>query len=155
MEILKEVANVAGHSGLYRILKPSRTGVIVESLDGKKTRTMIGASARVSVLKDVSIFTTGDEDSAPLSSVFLSIREQHGDRIELSPKGASGDELAEFMEGVLPDYDRDRVYDSDIRKVIQWYNILSENYPDSFEQPEAEEAEVHDSGGEEEDETEP
>ena len=59
MEALKQIANVAGYSGLYRILKPGRAGVIVESLDDKKAKTMMGPTARVSVLNDISIYVDG------------------------------------------------------------------------------------------------
>ena len=137
MEILKEIANVSGKSGLYRILKPSRSGVIVESLDGKKEKTMIGASARVSVLKDVSIFVVGKEDSVPLSDVFLKIKSIHGDKVEISLKDASDKELTEFLDKVLPEFDRERVYVSDIKKIISWFNTISENFPDAFVEKEA------------------
>lgn len=137
MEILKEIANVSGKSGLYRILKPSRSGVIVESLDGKKEKTMIGASARVSVLQDVSIFVGSQEDSVALSKVFMKIKEIHGDKVPLDVKLASDKDLIEFMSEVLPDFDRDRVYVSDIKKIITWFNTISENFPDAFVEQEA------------------
>ncbi len=132
MEILKEIANVSGKSGLYRILKPSRSGVIVESLDGKGEKTMIGASARVSVLKDVSIFTEGNQDSVALSNVFLKIRKKHGEKVEIDLKQASDKDLIEFLDAVLPEFDRSRVYVSDIKKIIQWYNTLSTHFPNDF-----------------------
>lgn len=132
MEILKEIANVSGKGGLYRILKPSRAGVIVESLDGKGEKTMIGASARVSVLKDVSIFTEGNQDSIPLSDVFLKIRKKHGEQVNLDVKQASDKDLVEFLDGVLPEFDRSRVYVSDIKKIVQWYNTLSAHFPNDF-----------------------
>lgn len=136
MEILKEIANVSGKSGLYRILKPSRSGVIVESLDGKKEKTMIGASARVSVLSDVSIFVEGKEDSVPLSQVFAKIKSLHGDKVEISLKEASDKDLIEFLDKALPEFDRERVYVSDIRKIITWYNTISDTYPGAFEEKE-------------------
>lgn len=137
MEILKEIANVSGKSGLYRILKPSRSGVIVESLDGKKEKTMIGASARVSVLKDVSIFVEGEQDSVPLSDVFMKIKSIHGDKVAISLKDSSDKDLIEFLNTILPEFDRERVYVSDIKKIISWYNTIVENFPDSFVEPEA------------------
>ena len=137
MEILKEIANVSGKSGLYRILKPSRSGVIVESLDGKKEKTMIGASARVSVLKDVSIFVDGEQDSVPLSEVFMKIKSIHGDKVAISLKDSSDKDLIEFLDKILPEFDRERVYVSDIKKIISWYNTIVENYPDSFVKEEA------------------
>ncbi len=132
MELLKEIANVSGKSGLYRILKPGRAGVIVESLDAKKEKSMIGATARVSVLKDVSIFTDGAQESVPLSEVFLKIRSIHGEKVDIVLKEASDKDLIEFLNEVLPDFDRSRVYVSDIKKIISWYNTLSEHFPDSF-----------------------
>jgi len=132
MEILKEIANVSGKGGLYRILKPSRAGVIVESLDGKGEKTMIGASARVSVLKDVSIFTEGAQDSIPLSEVFLKIRKKHGEQVDIDAKKASDKDMVEFLDAVLPEFDRSRVYVSDIKKIVQWYNTLSTHFPNDF-----------------------
>jgi dTDP-4-dehydrorhamnose reductase len=134
MEVLKEIANVSGKSGLYRILKPSRAGVIVESLNAKKEKSMIGPTARVSVLKDVSIFTGGAQESVPLAEVFLKIKSIHGDKVALVPKEASDKDLIEFLDEVLPDFDHERVYASDIKKIITWYNLLVEHFPDSFEE---------------------
>lgn len=145
MDLLKEIANVSGKGGLFRILKPSRAGVIVESLDEKREKTLIGPTARVSVLKDVSIFTDGEEESAPLADVFLKIREEHGEEVTLQPKTASDKELIEFLNKILPDFDRSKVYVSDIKKIITWYNLLSKYTPELFvaapeEAGEAEEA---------------
>lgn len=132
MDLLKEVANVSGKPGLFRILKPSRAGVIVESLDEKREKTLIGPTARVSVLKDVSIFTDGAEESVALSDVFLKIREIHGEEVTLSAKTSSDKELIEFLAEVLPEFDRSKVYVSDIKKVISWYNLLSKYIPEAF-----------------------
>lgn len=132
MELLKEIANVSGKGGLFRILKPSRAGVIVESLDEKHEKSLIGPTARVSVLKDVSIFTEGEQESVPLADVFLKIREVHGEEITLQVKSASDKDLIEFLNEILPDFDRSRVYVSDIKKVITWYNLLSKYIPELF-----------------------
>ena len=132
MDLLKEIANVSGKSGLFRILKPSRAGVIVEGLDEKREKTLIGPTARVSVLKDVSIFTDGEEESVPLSDVFLKIREVHGEAVALPVKSASDKELIEFLNKILPDFDRSKVYVSDIKKIITWYNLLSKYAPELF-----------------------
>ncbi|MCF0049645.1 DUF5606 domain-containing protein [Dyadobacter sp. LJ53] len=144
MDLLKEIANVSGKGGLFRILKPSRAGVIVESLDEKREKTLIGPTARVSVLKDVSIFTDGEEESVPLADVFLKIHEAHGEEVTLQPKTASDKELIEFFDKILPEFDRSKVYVSDIKKIITWYNLLSKYTPELFvaapEEAEAEEA---------------
>lgn len=132
MDLLKEIANVSGKSGLFRILKPSRAGVIVESLDEKREKTLIGPTARVSVLKDVSIFTEGEEESIALSDVFLKIREAHGEEVGVSVKTSSDKELLEFLDAILPEFDRSKVYISDIKKIITWYNLLSRYAPEAF-----------------------
>lgn len=132
MEALKEIANIAGKSGLYRIVKPSRTGVIVESLDEKKEKSMIGPTARVSVLKDISIYTDDNEQSKPLADVFMAIYEKYNDELPITPKAASNAELADFIAEVVPEYDRDRVHMSDVKKMIGWYNILRKNLPEAF-----------------------
>lgn len=140
MEALKTIANVAGYSGLYRILKPGRAGVIVESLDDKKAKTMMGPTARVSVLNDISIYVDGgDEQSVPLSTVLLAVQEKYGDDLPVDSKG-SNDELSEFMASVLPDYDRERVRVADIKKLVSWYGILRQYAPEAFEAATTEEA---------------
>ncbi|WP_149241402.1 DUF5606 domain-containing protein [Dyadobacter sp. 32] len=135
MDLLKEIANVSGKSGLFRILKPSRAGVIVESLDDKHEKTLIGPTARVSVLKDVSIFTDGEVESVALADVFLKIREVHGEEVALQSKTASDKDLIEFLNKILPDFDRSKVYVSDIKKIITWYNLLSKHVPELFNSP--------------------
>lgn len=132
MEALKQIANVAGYSGLYRILKPGRAGVIVESLDEKKAKTMMGPTARVSVLNDISIYVDDDEEqSMPLSAVLTEINSKYGETLLVDPKG-SNEELADFMASVVPTYDRDRVRPADIKKLIIWYGILRQYAPDVF-----------------------
>jgi hypothetical protein len=132
MDLLKEIANVSGKGGLFRILKPSRAGVIVESLDEKREKTLIGPTARVSVLKDVSIFTEGEEESVPLADVFLKIRELHGEEIAIQVKTSSDKDFIEFLDKILPEFDRSKVYVSDIKKIITWYNLLSKYIPELF-----------------------
>lgn len=140
MEALKQIANVAGYSGLYRILKPGRSGVIVESLDEKKAKTMMGPTARVSVLNDISIYIeNGTDESMPLGDVLLTINTKYGDSLPVDPK-ASTEELAAFMAEALPDYDRERVRPADIKKLVTWYGILRQYAPEVFEAPATEEA---------------
>ena len=133
MEALKQIASIAGYSGLYRILKPSRNGVIVESLDDKKAKTIMCPTARVSVLNDISIYVDAEEKSKPLGDVLLAVNEKYGESLLVDPKG-SNDELAEFMASVVPDYDRDRVRPADIKKLIVWYGILRQYAPEAFEE---------------------
>lgn len=133
MELLKEVANISGKSGLYRILKPTRNGVIVESLDTKKAKEVVGSNARVSVLKDVSVYMADHQDSSvPLADIFMAIRAKYSDKIEIQTKAASDSELYDFLGSVAPDFDRTKVYPSDVKKMISWFNILSQFLPEVF-----------------------
>ncbi|MFT4670555.1 MAG: hypothetical protein ACI9HJ_002136, partial [Ulvibacter sp.] len=105
---------------LYRVNTQTRSGFLAESLlDGKK----ISVSARhnVSLLSEIAIYTLTEE--LPLRAVFAKISEKEDGGEAISHK-SSKDELEEYFFGVLPDYDEDRVYSSDIKKVVQWYNLL-------------------------------
>jgi hypothetical protein len=133
MELLKEVANISGKGGLYRILKPGRSGVIVESMDDKKKRQMVPATARVSVLKDISIYQQGVNDSMPLGDIFFAMREKFGEKIELDTKVADTEELYSTLGEVMPDFDRERVHASDVKKLINWYNLLSVEMPEMWD----------------------
>jgi hypothetical protein len=139
MELLKEVANISGKGGLYRILKPGRSGVIVESMDAKKKREMVPATARVSVLKDISIYQQGVNDSMPLGDIFLAMREKFGEKIELDTKVANTEEFYSTLGEVMPDFDRERVHASDVKKLINWYNLLSVKMPELWDVTEEEE----------------
>ncbi len=114
---------ISGKPGLYRLLTQGRAMLIVETIDEAKKRVTAGARDRVTSLNDVSMYT--DADDKPLMEVLQAISDkENGQPVTLSYKTATKAELAEFMAAVLPDYDRDRVHDSDIKKLIQWYNIL-------------------------------
>src|SRR5690606_9059622 len=125
METLQEVAHISGRPGLYKIVKPGRSGVIVESMDGKKKREIVSVNAKVSVLKDISIYSEEYNKSTPLSEIFLTIREKHGEKVTIDVKTASSDDFFTFFEEIMPDFDKERVYASDVRKIILWYNLLS------------------------------
>ena len=119
---LTEILSISGKPGLYKMLSHTKTGMLVESLADKK-RFPVFAHEKVSSLEEISIFT--EDDDVPLKDVFKKIHEMlEGDKA-LSHK-SSGDELKDFFDDVLPDYDKERVYVSDIKKVIQWYNVLHE-----------------------------
>ena len=138
--MLKDILAISGQSGLFRFISQSRNGIIVEHLETKQ-RTNAYASAKISSLEDISIFT--DEGDMPLKDVFKAMAEHLGDKEPLSHK-ASAKELKNFMGEVLPTYDRDRVYVSDIKKMVQWYTILKKldmlNFDESEEQTSDEES---------------
>ncbi|MCP9768004.1 hypothetical protein EGI22_08770 [Lacihabitans sp. LS3-19] len=138
MELLQEVANISGKPGLYRIVKPGRAGVIVESLDSLKKREMINANAKVSVLKEISVYTEDINKATPLGEIFMSIKEKFGEKVDIDVKNAQNKEIFAFFEKVMPDYDKERVYATDVKKIINWFNILSANLPELFETKAAE-----------------
>lgn len=114
---------VSGKPGLHKLISQGRGMIIVESIDEAKKRMPAGARDRVTSLKDVTMYT--ETEDKPLMEIFQTIFEkENGAPVALNFKEASKKELADFMASVVPDYDRDRVHDSDIRKLIQWYNIL-------------------------------
>lgn len=132
MELLRDIAHISGKSGLYRILKPGRGGVIVETLDEKKQKEMVSSNARVSVLKDISIYTEDQNNSIPLGDILLKARELHGEKVEFDFKSASNNQIFDLFSEIMPEFDRQKVYPSDIKKIIGWYNILSANLPEIF-----------------------
>ena len=126
-----EIASISGKGGLYHIVKPTRTGMIVETLDDQKKKMVVGANNRVSVLKEVSISTTDAEGSVPLEDVFAKIHEEFGD--DPGVDTSDTEELRAFTKHVVPEYDEDRVYPSDMKKLVSWYKILLAQAPQVFE----------------------
>lgn len=125
---LKELAAISGQSGLFRLVRPARHGVLVESLDAKATRSLAPASNKVSLLTEIGIYTQNSDETVPLTEVFERIHQQYGTELPVTGKSGEG-ELRRFMEQVLPEYDEQRVYQSDIKKLASWYRIVSEHVP--------------------------
>ena len=118
---LSKIVSISGKPGLYQIKSQAIGRIIVESLiDGKRVPAF--ANDRMSSLEEISIFSV-DEDK-PLKEVFKSIHDKMGDHVDFDAKKASNDELrAKFLE-VMPDYDQEAVYPSDMKKVFLWYQML-------------------------------
>jgi hypothetical protein len=136
---LTKVVSISGKPGLYVIKSQAIGRLIVESvLDGKCTPAF--ARDRMSSLEEISIFST-DEDR-PLKDVFKMIHEKMGDKVDFDYKKASNDELREKFAFVMPDYDEDAVYPSDMKKVFAWYQMLMDknllDFTEEEVQPEAE-----------------
>lgn len=125
---LREIASISGMPGLYRIVAPTRSGIIVESLAEKPVRSVAQARNRVSILHEISMYTNDAEHTVPLEEVFDRIRKQYGSTLPVNAK-SSNQELASFLETVLPDYDQDRVYASDMKKLVQWYTLVDQFVP--------------------------
>lgn len=121
---LDKILAISGKPGLYKIVTQTRTGAVVESMIDKK-RITVGAHSNISVLSEIAIYTLQEE--MPLPEVFLKIKEkENGGPTSISHKD-SKDVLEEYFFEVLPNYNEDRVYASDIKKVIQWYNLLEKH----------------------------
>ena len=120
---LSKVVTISGKPGLFLVTSSGAGKLVVESLlDGKRTPAF--ANDKISSLEEISIFTTGDDK--PLKEVFVSIHEKLGDNIGFDPKRVSPVELKEKFMLVLPEYDEDSVYQSDMKKVFQWYQLLND-----------------------------
>lgn len=136
---LTKIVSISGKPGLFVIKSQAIGRLIVESvLDGKCSPAF--ARERMSSLEEISIFST-DEDR-PLKDVFKMIHEKMGDKVDFDFKKASNDELREKFAFVMPDYDEDAVYPSDMRKVFAWYQMLMDknllDFTEEETQPEAE-----------------
>ncbi|MCW5520348.1 DUF5606 domain-containing protein [Aureitalea sp. L0-47] len=134
---LEKILSISGKPGLYELKTQTRSGFLAESLiDGKK----ISVSGRhnVSLLSEIAIYTLTEE--VPLGKVFSKISEKENGGPAINHK-SSKDELEEYFFEVLPDYDEDRVYPSDIKKVVQWYNLLQKSGVTQFTAEDASEEE--------------
>ena len=131
---------ISGKPGLYRLVARGNGNLIVESIDEQKRRITAGSRDRVTSLRDVSMYTM--DDDKPLMEVFESIKEKYnGQRVDIQTSKADKAQLFAFLDEVLPENDADRIYPGDVKKLIQWYNILVQaGYTDFLEADEQEEA---------------
>lgn len=132
MTELKDIAAVSGKGGLFRVVKPGRTGVILESLDQKKGKMVATPNHKVSVLSEISIYTNTEEGSIPLEDVFRKIYKEFDDDPGVDAK-SSPDELMSFIKFIVPEFDEDRVYASDVKKLVNWYSIMMREEKEWFE----------------------
>jgi hypothetical protein len=120
---LESIISITGKPGLFKVLSQIKNGLIVESvLDGK--RVPVHASDKVSALSDISIYTY--DSDIPLVEVYEKMYNKTGGKVAVDHK-ANPDELRNFLQEVVEDFDQDRVYNSDLKKLFQWFNILIEN----------------------------
>jgi len=120
---LSGIISIAGMSGLYKVVAQTKNGLIVESLTDKK-RVPAYSTHKVSALEDVSIYSTGDD--VPLKDVLQKIYDKEKGKPCIDHKQPDA-ELKKYFKGVFPEYDEDRVYVSDIKKVLNWYNLLQKD----------------------------
>ena len=129
--MLRTILTVAGKPGLYKLVSSGRNMLIVEAIDATKKRQPIHATDKVESLGDIAMYT--DDEEVPLWQVLENVKTKcEGALCAIDYKKAENEELADFFAEVLPNYDRDRVYMSHVRKLIQWYNILIDNGINKF-----------------------
>ena len=129
---METILSIAGKPGLYKLVSRGKMNLIVEAIDATHRRLPAFASDRVTSLADIAMYT--DAEDIPLWQGLKSLGEKEQSKeCSLNYKKCSADELHAFFAEVLPSYDRDRVHDSDIKKLIQWYNILVNNGITDFE----------------------
>ncbi|OJV38740.1 MAG: hypothetical protein BGO29_13935 [Bacteroidales bacterium 36-12] len=134
--MLKEILSISGKPGLFKMVSQGKNMVIVESLiDGKRIPAY--TKDKVISLGDIAIYT--DKEEVALRQVFENIsKKENGGACQIDPK-SDNNILRKYMEEILPEYDRDRVYPSDMRKIFSWYNILINNGVTDFSEKEKEE----------------
>jgi hypothetical protein len=138
--MFETVSTISGKPGLYRLLSRGRNMFIVECVDASKKRQPVYDSDQVVMLDDIAIYT--DTEEVPLRNVFAKIYEKENGVLSFDLKMSTPEELVEYFEGIMPDYDRERVYLTHIKKMYSWYNILVTNGITDFEAAEENEAET-------------
>jgi len=132
---LDKILTIAGKPGLFRMVTQTRTGVIATSLSNQK-KIVTNLGQQINVLSEIRVF--GLKDEMPISDVFERMYQlEKGQPARIKPK-ASKEELESYFFEVFQDYDEDRVYASDIKKIIQWYNLLLDSNELKFELPKGE-----------------
>lgn len=131
--MFERVLTISGKPGLYRLLSSGRNMLVVEVVDATKKRMPIHNTDKVVMLDDIAIYT--DTEEIPLREVFKKIYEKEGAVLSIDLKMATPEELVAYFEEIMPDYDRERVYLTHIKKMYSWYNILVANGIVDFEEP--------------------
>ena len=121
---LSKILTITGKSGLYKVISSTQSSLVAESLDDGK-RIPVFASSRSSTLEDISIFTKSED--VPLKDVLWKMHEAETGKKSSVDHKADNESLKDYFEKIVPDYDKERVYPSDIKKVIKWYNTLLEH----------------------------
>lgn len=126
---LAEIATISGKGGLFKVMAPTKSGVILESLDDTKTRLVATANHKLSLLNEISIYTTTKEGTVALENVLKKIHTDFGNDLGVD-SNSDGTELKSFLKAILPEYDENRVYVSDIKKLVKWYELIQKHAPD-------------------------
>ncbi len=131
--MLQTILSIAGKPGLYKLVSRGKSNLIVESLDETHKRQPAFATDRVTSLADIAMFT--DSEDVPLGEILIKLRDKENGKVaSLNWRKASAKELQAYFGEVLPNFDRDRVHNSDIKKLLQWYEILVKAGETNFEE---------------------
>lgn len=131
--MVQTILSVSGKPGLYKLVSRGKGNLIVEALDDTHKRMPIFATDRVTSLADIAMYT--DAEDVPLMTILANLRnKENSNEISFNFKKCKSEELRSYFAEILPDFDRDRVHDSDIRKLFTWYNILVKNGITDFEE---------------------
>lgn len=138
---MKEVIlSISGKPGLFKLVSRGNRNLIVETLDAQHKRMPAFGTDRITSLNDVAMYT--DDEDEPLTKILAAMgKKEDNKKASIDGKKASSKELRKYFATILPNFDRDRVHDNDIKKLIQWYNILVENNITDFDAEPAEEKE--------------
>ena len=126
---LKEIISISGRQGLYKVIARSAKNFIVESIEGDKTRLSVNATQQVAILDEITVYTT-TEENIPLKTIFENMEKRKSEGSVPSPKDNPVD-IRDFFNFAAPGYDPERVYISDMKKMLKWFEIIS-----SFKQSE-------------------
>lgn len=132
--MFERIITVSGKPGLYLLISSGRNMFVVEAIDATHKRMPVYNSDKIVMLDDIAIYT--DTEEVPLRSVFAAIYEKENAVLPFDLKMSTPEELVAYFESVMPDYDRERVYLTHIKKMYTWYNILVENGVTDFTLPE-------------------
>ena len=135
--MFETVLTISGKPGLYRMLSRGNNMFIVETVDASHKRLPVYNSDKIVLLDDIAIYT--DTEEIPLRKVFETIYAKEAGVLPFNVKDKTPEELKEYFETILPDYDRERVYLTHIKKIYSWYNILVEGGVTDFSEPQSQE----------------
>jgi hypothetical protein len=132
---LTEIATISGKGGLFKVVAPTKSGVILESLDDAKTKLIATTNHKLSLLNEISIYTTTKEGTVALEDVLKKIHKEFKEDLGVD-QNSDPSELKSFLKSILPEYDDSRVYVSDIKKLVRWYDVMLKYTPEIFEEKE-------------------
>lgn len=135
---METILAISGKPGLWKLVSRGKANLIIEAVDPSKKRSVAFATDRITALADIAMYT--DADDVPLTNILAALRDKEdGKPASINFKKCGREELRDYFATVLPDFDRERVHDSDIKKLLTWYNILVNNGITDFEEEAQEE----------------